>query len=219
MTTYAQLLADIRVELKDTAKTKWPDETLYIWVKDAIKDYSGWFPLPTERYDMGTLDANNSAALPADFLSGQDWTVESPPNTFLERRAGRPGSKYTTPASPTLYFISGGRLHLNAAPTDSVLMTYGAMHTIPATYLSTTTVMSIPSSDEELIRLYVVAKANEQVRTKQSSIDRFKLGAGRRDDNPVGLEVATLMDEYLAKIAERSPGGAVALYRQGKRRV
>jgi hypothetical protein len=216
MTTYAQLLADIRVDLKDAAKTKWDDDTLYIWVKDAIKDYSVWFPEVNDRLLM-TLDENFSAALPIDYI--QDFTVESPQDTFLERRAGRPGSKYTTPASPTLYFISGGRLYLNAAPTGDVLLTYGALHTIPTSSLSTTTVMSIPSSDEELVRLYVSAKANEQVRTKQSSIDRFKLGAGRRDDNPVGLEVSTLMDEYYAKIAERTPGGSIALYRQGRRRV
>ena len=215
MTTYAQLLSDIRTELKDTAATRWTDETLYLWVKDAIKDYSGWFPQTVDKVTM-TMDSNNSSALPTDFL--QDYTVECPANTFLEKRANRPGKKYTTPASPTLYYISGGRLYLDAAPTDDCLLTYGAIHTIPSSYLSTTTVMSIPSSDEELVRLYVMAKANEQVRTKQSSIDRFKLGAGRRDDNPVNLEVSTLMDEYYAKIAERTPGSSVALYRQGRRR-
>lgn len=215
MTTYAQLLSDIRVELKDVAATKWPSESLYIWVKDAIKDYSGWFPMAVDKQEM-SLDDTFSATLPSDFL--QDFTVESPENSFLERRSGRPGKKYTTPASPTLYHISGGRLYLDAAPVSECLLTYGALHTIPATYLSTTTIMSVPSSDEELIRLYVLAKANEQVRTKQAGIDRFKLGAGRRDDNPINLEVSTLMDEYYSKIAERSPGGAIALYRPGRNR-
>ena len=215
MTTYAQLLADIRLELKDDAATKWSDQSIYLWVKDAIKDYSGWFPKTVDRTVL-TMDENYSSALPTDFL--QDFNVESPQDTFLEKRPDRPGAKYTTPSSPTLYYISGGRLYLDAAPISECLLTYGALHTIPASYLNTTTVMSIPSSDEELVRLYVMAKANEQVRTKQSSIDRFKLGAGRRDDNPVNLEVSTLMDEYYAKIAERTPGGSISLYRQGRRR-
>jgi hypothetical protein len=92
------------------------------------------------------------------------------------------------------------------------------VHTIPSTYLSTSTVMTFPTSDEELIRLYVKAKANEQTRTKQSALDAFKLGSGRRDDNPVAKEVGTLMDEYYAKIAERTPGGFVSLYRPGRPR-
>ncbi len=47
--------------------------------------------------------------------------------------------------------------------------------------------------DEELIRLYVKAKATEQIRTQQSSLDRFKPGNGGRDDNPMNPEVRDLM--------------------------
>lgn len=213
MTTYGQLLSDIRVDLKDATGSKFSDETLFIWFKDAVKDYSGWFPLEQDRVEM-TLDSNYSAALPTDFL--QEYHVECPPDTFLEKRLPAGGIKFTTPSSPTLYYLSGGRLYLDAAPPDTCYLSYGALHTIPANYLMTTTVLSIPPRDEELIRLYVIAKANEQTRTKQTSIDRFKLGAGRRDDNPVAVEVETLMDEYLAKIAERSSGGAIKLFRPGR---
>lgn len=215
MTTYAQLLADIRVDLKDTNSTsyKFSDESLFLWVKDAIKDYSGWFPLQVDKVLM-TLDSEYSAALPADFIV--EYNVECPPDTYLEKKFPSGGSKFTTPSSPTLYHISGGKLILDQAPPDDCLLTYGALHVIPASYLNTTTVMTVPSRDEELIRLYVVAKANEQTRTKQTSIDRFKLGAGRRDDNPVHLEVETLMDEYLAKVSERSSGGTIKLFRPGR---
>lgn len=215
MTTYASLLNDIRVDLKDTNATsyKFSDESLYIWVKDAIKDYSGWFPLEVDRLTM-SLDSDYGDDLPTDFMLVH--TVECPENTYLEKKNPGGGSKFTNPSSPTLYYLSGGRLYLDASPPGDCLLSYGALHTIPATYLSTTTVLSIPPRDEELIRLYVVAKANEQTRTKQTSIDRFKLGAGRRDDNPVHLEVETLMDEYLAKVAERSAGGAIKLFRPGR---
>lgn len=215
MTTYAQLLSDIRVDLKDTdsASFKFSAESMYIWVKDAIKDYSYWFPYRIDRLIL-SLDSDFSADLPTDFL--QEYNVECPENTFLERKLPAGGITFINPSSPTLYFISGGKLSLDASPPGDCLLTYGALHTIPATYLSTTTVMSVPPRDEELIRLYTIAKANEQTRTKQTSIDRFKLGAGRRDDNPVHLEVETLMDEYLAKIAERSSGGAIKLFRPGR---
>jgi hypothetical protein len=215
MTTYAQLLSDIRVDLKDPTGSKFDNESLYIWIKDAIKDYSGWFPLQVDRLGM-SLDSDYAADLPADFMLA--YNVECPENTFLEKKFPAGGVKFTNPSSPTLYHISGGRLVLDAAPPGDCLLTYGALHTIPATYLSTTTLMSVPPQDEELVRLYVIAKANEQTRTKQTSIDRFKLGAGRRDDNPVALEVSTLMDEYLAKVAERSAGGTIKLFRPGRAR-
>ncbi|MGW8177861.1 MAG: phage adaptor protein [bacterium] len=214
MTTYGALLGDIRVDLKDTGTTqKFSDQNLFIWFKDAIKDYSGWFPMKVDRLTV-VLDSNYGVDLPTDFL--QDYNVECPPNTFLEKRLPAGGIKFTTPSSPTLYYISGGRLYLDAAPPDTVYLTYGALHTIPTSYLSTTTVLSIPPRDEELIRLYVLAKANEQTSTKQTSIDRFKLGSGRRDDNPLNVEVDTLMDEYLAKVSERTAGGAIKLFRPGR---
>ena len=71
----------------------------------------------------------------------------------------------------------------------------------------------MPIADIELIRLYVVAKAYAQMRAKQSSLDRFKVGTGKRDDNPVAPEVTSLMDDYREKIAERIAGGYIALER------
>jgi hypothetical protein len=132
MSTYAQLLADIRVDLKDTNSTsyKFSDESLFLWVKDAISDYSGWFPKQVDRLTM-TLDSEYSADLPSDFI--QEYNIECPPNTFLEKRFPAGGTKYTTPSSPTLYHISGGKLILDQAPPGDCLLTYGALHTIQLT--------------------------------------------------------------------------------------
>ncbi len=50
MTTWAQLLADIRIDLKDTGTTpRWSDAALYLYAKDAIRDYSSYFPLRVTR--------------------------------------------------------------------------------------------------------------------------------------------------------------------------
>lgn len=217
MTTWTTLLAQVRLELKDPSGSKYSDDLLFVYGKDAIRDYSSYFPRRIDRTVL-TLDANNSAAVPSGFI--QDITIECPKDRFLERRYERPGAKYITPGSPTLYYISGGRIYLDAAPLsgDQVLLSYMASHALPGSKTDGTTAMTIPEMDEELIRLYIKASAIEQTRTNQANLDRFKLGSGSRDDNPMTPEGRNLMDEYLAKIAERTPGGVIRLFRPGKLR-
>lgn len=112
---------------------------------------------------------------------------------------------------------------LDVAPydTDTVLLTYAGMHTTPADVNDDTSDITIPDVDLELPRLYVQAKVYGQMRSKQSSLDRFKTrvsSGNTREDNPLGPEVETIMDEYYAKIAERIPGGTVRLSRPGRMR-
>ena len=47
----------------------------------------------------------------------------------------------------------------------------------------------------------------------QSAQDRYKLGSGSRDDNPLLPEVENLMESYEKKMAERHQGGAIMLQR------
>jgi hypothetical protein len=216
MTTWANLLADIRTDLKDTNATpRWSDATLFLYVKDAIRTYSLYFPL---RMDQAVLVAANGAyPLPADFIS--DVAVECPENVFLERRLSRPGRRYPTQYRPLFYWIAGSRLYINGSPNgDDVLLTYNARHPLPANSEDAAFELTLPELDEELIRIYVKAKANEQVRGQQSNLDRFKPGTGDRTDNPLAPEVADLMQDFYAKIAERTTGGTINLYRPGRSR-
>ena len=73
-------------------------------------------------------------------------------------------------------------------------------------------VFEVPDADLELIRLYVKAKVYEQMRSKQAALDRFKLGSGSREDNPIAPEVEDLMKIYHEKIMERIPGGDIELF-------
>ncbi len=211
MTTWANFLSDIRIDLKDTGATKkWSDEALYLWAKDAIKDYSIFFPLRKDSVLLSEVPGEASAfTLPADYIT--EVQVENPLGTFLQKREENPGTTYA--AKATEYYIEGSRLYLTAAPAGGVYLTYEAMHSVPASPTDSEMAFTIPLMDEELIRIYVKAKANEQVRTQQSQLDRFKLGNGARDDNPLKPEVGSLMDDYYDKIAARIPGGVVHLYR------
>jgi hypothetical protein len=214
MTTWADLLSDIRTDLGDVDGTDYSDAQLYLWAKDAVNDYSLVFPRIMDRVRLS--ESEGHYPLPADFIAVID--VETPQDTYLEQRLDRPGVRFrNTGSQPTLYYISGGNLYLNGTPQGDVLLTYQAQHTLPTAEDDMSADISVQSRDEELIRLYVKAKANEQARTDQANLDRYKPG-GRRDDNPLMPETESLMDEYQRKLAERIPGGTIYLWRPGRRR-
>lgn len=215
MTTWAQLLANIRLDLKDTGTTpRYSSELILLYAKDAIRDYSTYLPL---RKDEVTMTLSGGAySVPTDLVNIVD--VQCPKGKFLERRQERPGSRYYPAALPLLYYVAGGKIYLDHTPLsgDGVYLTYDALHPIPSSTNDTTWNSTYPDADEELIRLYVKAKANEHIRTQQAALDRFKLGSGDRDDNPLSPEVLDLMTEYHRKLAERMPGGAIRLWRPGR---
>jgi hypothetical protein len=210
--TWAEFLAEVRESLQDTAATpRWTDEMLYTFAKDAIRDYSVWFPRRIDHYEITAV--GSLYPLPSDFVD--DITVESPLGTFLEYRQERPGNKYATlTTEPTHYYLQGGNLYFNGTPT-AVYLTYNAVHDIPTSADDETFEFTIPDRDIELPRLYIEAKVHTQMRAKTARLDRFAQGSGRRDDNPLLPETNSLMDEYHRKIAMRLAGGAVRLYRFG----
>lgn len=208
--TWEQLLADIRADLQDESATpKWSTKMLYVYVKDAVRDISIWFP---RRVDKLEIDAvNGTFPLPIDYI--EDISVECPIGTILERRQTRPGVRYRTVTIPHSYYVSGGNLYVNA-PAGVIYLTYNATHPVPMSEADTTFAFTIADVDTELIRLYVKARVFTQMRSRQSSLDRFK-PVGQRDDNPLIFETEDLMKEYHQKIQERFPGGVITLYRQG----
>jgi hypothetical protein len=213
MTTWAEFLSDLRSDLQDTAATnpRWSDKTLWVYSKDAIRDYSTWFPKRVDQHAM-TL-TNGVYPLPLNFLL--EIYVEAPVGTYLEKRRETPGTRLKVPTRINTYHVEGGNLYLSS-PSDVVIVTYQASRDVPTSETDATFVFEIPDADLEIIRLYVKAKVYEQMRSRQASLDRFKQGSGKRDDNPIQPEVADLMEVYHQKIAERFPGGNIELYRSGR---
>ena len=214
MTTWATFLSDLREDLQDTGSSpRWSNKILYIYTKDAIRDYSLWFPL---RVDSVTLvESGDGYSLPEDFV--EVISVESPEDTHLEPRLRRPGIRFLQ--VPNYYHLDGGILILSAPTESDVILTYFSEHAVPTTEKTKPTfTFTVPDSDLELIRLYVKAQVHGQMRGKQSRLDRFEKGSGRRDDNPLTPETNSLMRDYLGKIASRSKGGAVKLTRPGRMR-
>jgi len=211
MLTWNELLAEIRADLQDdrAATPRWSDKVLYIYAKDAIRDYSTWFPLRLDRLELARL--GNSFPLPTNFI--EEIHVEAPLDTFLEKRSERSGVRYRP--NPHAYILSGGRLYAETAE-PCLYLTYFAAHPVPASETDSPFALSIPETDIELIRLYVKAKALGQMRSRQAALDRFKATSGKRDDNPLGPEVEDLYGEYLRGIQARIRGGFATLYRTGR---
>lgn len=213
-TTWAILLADVRAELKDDdaspSNYEWSDALLYLWCKDAVSDYSQYNPVTK----VATLSVITGASysFPTDYLV--DLYVEAPTGYFMRKRYLSPGRRFTrTTGTPIYYWITGSTLYLNAETTDDVDLTYNAIHTSPDDVDDDTFEFTVPVRDEEMIRLFMRAKAHEQMRSGQSSLDRFALGSGARDDNPIEPEYDDLMEEYERKMYERYGGGIITLYR------
>jgi hypothetical protein len=210
-TTWTTFLSSVRAELNDTSSTtpKWSDDLLYLWVLDAIRDYSQYFPQTIDQLELTLSGA--SYPVPSDYL--RVVFVEAPEGRFLRTRRARPGRRYyTSTGTPSHYHVDGNTLKINGA-ADELLLTYHAIHGVPTDVNDTAFPFTVPDRDIELIRLYVRAKAHEQMRSMQSAQDRYKLGSGSRDDNPLLPEVENLMESYDKKIAERYEGGTIMLQR------
>jgi hypothetical protein len=216
MTTWETLRTEIREDIEDTGSTKrYSDALLWTYLKDAIKDYSTWFPL---RVDKEVLSGSGAGPYPEPVGLVNILFVECPDNRFLERRLASPGARYPkTSGRPFFFYMDGGNLYLDGSPLagESVLMTYESLHDWPSSSDDDDShVFSLPEGDEELIRLYVKAKIFEKVRTKTANLDRF--AETGRTENPVTPEVRNLMRDYDRKIAARYQGGSIMLHRQGR---
>lgn len=214
-----EFVSAIRTDMNDNnaASPKYGNALLYGYFRSAIYDVSMYFPRRFDHVALAVDPADpKKFALPPDFI--EEIVVECPEDTFLSERRARPGVKRTPAHHPLFYEVSGNHLYLDAEPGGSeVLLTYNGVHGLPASPEDVTFVLTNPDRDIELLSLYVKALINQRERTKQASLDRFKLGSGDRQDNPIAPEVTDYFAEYREKIADRS-GGTVFLQRTRKYR-
>jgi len=214
-------LSGIRTDLGDTGTTpKYPDALLYSYFRSAIWDVSMYFP---RRFDHVTLEVDEADAkkfgLPDDFIS--EIVVECPEDNLLLPRRDRPGFKRTPSTHPLFYEVSGNNLYLDANPGGAtVLLSYYGVHGLPVvttgdddaiTYTDGAEdpgpfILTVPDRDIELVAIYIKALINQRERTKQSSLDRFKLSTGTRQDNPIAPEVEDYFAEYRSKIGSDPEG-------------
>jgi hypothetical protein len=215
---WGDLLSELRVDIDDAgAAPKFSDKLLYTYLREAVSDYSQFLPLVFEDVELAQdTDNPKKFALSANFI--EDISVSCPAGHYLEPRRGRLGTKVAPSATPLFYHTDSNRfLYLDADPgKDAVLLSYKALHPIPASESEVDFVFTIPDANMELIKLYMEGKVNTKIRNTQARLDRFKLTAGSRSDNPMSEEVEDFFDEYHKKLRERIPSTPVTLYRVRK---
>jgi hypothetical protein len=215
--TWAQFLAELRVELNDVPATggapRYSDDLLYLYARDGIRDYSQFFPKNVRQEQLVAVEGSvRQYVLPQDILGIED--VQCPLDTHLQLRQERPGSQVVIRYSLLWYWIAGDNLFLNYDPKegDGVYLSYYALHPVPADKTDATFVLTVPNADLELIKLFVMAKVQIKVRNDQSRLDRFKITSGSRDDNPMIVETTDFMERYHEGITRRMRGGRIQLY-------
>lgn len=217
MTTWAELLGEIRIDLQDTNETspRFTSRDIYISARDGVRDYSMWFPKMIDRLEL--VAENGKFPLPEDFI--EEHYVECPIDTYLEKQDRRPGVRYIKSRRAITYHIQSGAIYLSCPVNDGdvIYLTYGAAHDVPADENDSEFVFTIRELDIELIRFFVRGRLFTRMRGKQASLDRFKV-TGRRDDNPIIFEVEDLMRDYKDGIAMRYGGGTISMYRRGRGR-
>ena len=209
--TWAGFLSSVRAYLRDDGDNKkFSDELIYFYTRDAIRDYSHWFP-HVKRVTVQPTDG----VYPLPMGTADIISVECPEGTFLSRRLTRPGRRYRDVNRPTHYWVDATGINVNSVDAQPIKLTYAGMHDVPEFNFSDEFetfdyAFTVPGKDMELLNLYVRAQCLGQTRSRQANLDRFKR-TGRRDDNPMHLETQTLMDEYYAKVSERTQGKAIRL--------
>ena len=217
---WGDLVSSVQIDLGDLQGTKYTAARLVGAFRSAINDVSMYYPLRYDRValevfvDPDTQQATDPRkfVLPDNFI--KEITVECPADTFLSLRRDRPGFRRTPPQRPMQYYIDSSYLYLDADPAGAVvlddtqnaqvLLTYYGIHNMPADENDNSFELTVSARDLELVMLYMKAEMLESERSKQSILDRFKMGSGERTDNPVRPEVIDYWAEYRLKIAERS---------------
>lgn len=214
-----EFYTEIRLELKDDGATpKWSDALLYVFLRDGIYDFSEVIPLEKSRVEL-TVDGSDPQKfdLPTDFLS--EVLVESPLDYALSKRYFRPGVRWSESQRTLQYWIQSTALYVDADPgSDGVHLSYRAVHGIPANATDTSYTLTIPDRDIELIKLYVMGRVYQRERSRQSMLDRFKVGSSDREDNPVTNEYNAYMYRYIQEMEKRRGGKTIMLVRVRRRK-
>ena len=132
MTTWTDILAQLRAELLDTSATpKYSDSLLCGYLRDAVRNYSLYLPL--EVYDETLVletGKTREFCLPTDFTGV--LSVQCPEGTYLEQRQDRPGTRVRDLNIVRYYWIKNGHLFVNLDPgSDAVILSYEAIYPYP----------------------------------------------------------------------------------------
>lgn len=205
------------------------DDGLNLYINDAIREYSTWFPLETERVIQLIAGGSQAGArdyqLPADFLFEENVLykqVDTKLQLYLKKMPFRGGETSATSwvGYPKLGIIQppmGGRfypghydlwegaIHIDFDPRgngDTLTVRYYASYP----YLNDDiTPTLIPLKDFQYLALYVQYRAWVEIEGKDTRLSRWrgKEDGGRRDDMPTEKMSARMLQAWNDWISDR----------------
>ena len=212
MTTRSGLRDIIREVLADV--TQWPDATLNIWINQAIRDYSLYFPY----HQSATVLVESGKAyqtLGATYCPGIidilkiEFPVGNDPPTLLQRLSRNspsfPHNNYydTIGDPPTMLYIGP-----TPAINTNALIAYTVLHTIPT---ADNSVLTVPDIHLEALAMFCKWKAIEESEmeemlnpdTTEFILTQIGLNAIRAER----IYISKLREYRAASVGERSSPG------------
>jgi hypothetical protein len=143
-----------------TDATIWRDSMLNGWIKDAIRDYSNYFPLETSlKLDCTAATREYSLASAGEVLGviSVEYPDGQTPPRYLQRMVETHAIFWDHPyydirQGSTQYLVIGE----SPAAADDIIFRYLTLHTNPTSDSST---LTIPDEHLEALRLYVYWRA------------------------------------------------------------
>jgi len=223
--TWAELYAELKSSLG--TDTQWGESELMMYSNQAIRIYSRYFP-QDDSSSLATDGSTQAWTLPSDIVRATKKGVKrlefdeagGGDPRFLEEIQIKPGTQFYDVSSqyPLMWHVEEGQLKLTSAPdADDVLtLYYFKKHTEMA---DSTTVVSVPDADLELIHLYVASRATARLAISTGRRDRFKMrqiDAGNPEQNPLTPLHKVMVKEFWDALYQRLPTGNVDFHRRGR---
>jgi hypothetical protein len=158
-----------RATFRDTVRTILTDKSLFrdallnIWINDAIRDYSHFFPLEkslTIDCVVNQTEYSLSSIMPVLGVISVEYPDGEDPPRFLLRQSETHPSFYDLPVydlreGSTQYLVIGEK---PTSADDDIILTYQTLHTL---LTSDSDALTVPDHHTELLRLYCQWKAAE----------------------------------------------------------
>jgi len=196
--------------LSDTAASRWTSDELLEYVRAALDEYSQYFPFvtavtPTGADGVYTMD-------PEWTVTGVSHLDASDYEQFLEELRLLPGRGLSQ--SSRGWWRVGDTLYVRPTTLDSVAVYLTTRHTIPT---SDASVLTVPSTDEQMIVDFICGMAVERFSIKTALLDRWR-EKGKRDDNPVEVPRSVFRKNFERAILARLSKATLRKYTSGRDR-
>lgn len=195
MTTKTEVLSGLRIRLDDLSSNRWKDAELLVYIDDAARDYSKYFPRKREtefvadgetRYFDVPADLIDDNILKVTLIDEINQVEEEIPHKQVKRKG-----------SDRWYEVVSEKIVFGFFPiVDSTIrVRYNAIHEVDG-------VISIPFEDEDLIYTYAMAAAWQRIGGNDAGLSRWTEGQ-KRDDSPLIPHYIRLWERYKRLIEQK----------------